>query len=148
MARMLKPERLGSNYLTALAQSGDSVKVDSRTGEPFDPEEDVAIVNEYQVDGVLVRPDLRVNRFQLMPRLSQYYVMDFYSRVLDARIDCVRHLSARIMMGQARAKRSALEAQEEERRKRRGRIHAGVFVDPILYGIPARRYQDECVCRA
>jgi hypothetical protein len=60
MARLLKPEKLGSNFLTALAQYA-SAKVDCRTGEPFAVNEDLAVVNEYQIADVLVQPELRVN---------------------------------------------------------------------------------------
>ena len=113
MARLLKPEKLGSDFLTALAQYA-SAKVDRHTGEPFADDENLAVVNEYQIVDVLVQPELRVNRFQLLSRIGQYYAMDFYSRVLDARIDCIRHLSKTIMMGQVRAKSSAALAQEKE----------------------------------
>ena len=88
MARLLKPEKLGSDFLTALAQYA-SAKVDRHTGEPFADDENLAVVNEYQIVDVLVQPELRVNRFQLLSRIGQYYAMDFYSRVLDARIDCI-----------------------------------------------------------
>jgi hypothetical protein len=119
IARLLKPEKLGSNFLTAFAQYA-SARVDCRTGEPFDANENVAIINEFQIVDLLVQAKLRVNRFQLLSRIGQYYAMDFYSRVLDARIDCVQHLSKRIMMGQVRAKTSAALAQEEENRNAAG----------------------------
>ncbi len=58
--------------------------------------------------------------FQFLSRIGQYYAMDFYSCVLDARIDCFRHLSKRIMMGQVRAKSSVALAQEKEDRMAAG----------------------------
>jgi hypothetical protein len=60
--KALKPEKLGSNYLMALAQYA-STKVDYHTGELFVADEEMAIVNKCQKADVLVQTELRVNHF-------------------------------------------------------------------------------------
>ena len=90
MSRLLRPEKLlNGKYMTAKADYGPYQNVDSRTGEPFHDDADLDEVNLYKVLGVVIHRELRVNRFMLMSRLAQYWVMDFYSRVLDQRMSAV-----------------------------------------------------------
>ena len=56
----------------------------------------------------------------LMSRLAQYWLMDFYSRVLDQRMSAVRKLQGRILMGQNRMRRVNLTQQEEDERREAG----------------------------
>jgi hypothetical protein len=102
MARLLQPEMVGDNYMTASAQYAHEC-MDGRTGEPFEPTTDQSEIDEHQMQGALIFPLLRVNRFMLMmARLSQYWLMDFYSRVLDQRMSIIGKIRNRIMMGQSR----------------------------------------------
>ena len=63
--------------------------VDCRTGEPFAPTELQSDIDEHQLQGVLTRRLLRVNRFMLMARVAQHWLMDLYSRVLDQRMSII-----------------------------------------------------------
>jgi hypothetical protein len=112
-ARLLKPEKHGGKFLTALTLH-PAVKVDSRCGEPFEINEDIDIVENYKISDTLVQGQLHVNRFQILSRVAQYYLMDFTSRLLDARLDIIQHLDRRIMMGQIRAKKAAVIASETD----------------------------------
>jgi hypothetical protein len=89
--RLLKPEKHGARFLTGLTLH-PAVKIDSRCGEPFGINEDVAIVEKYKVSDRLVQGQLYVNRFQILSRVAQYYLMDFTSRFLDARLDIIQTL--------------------------------------------------------
>jgi hypothetical protein len=75
--------------LTAQAQYTPFENIDSHTGEPFAPTEDQCQIEEHHVQDVSIHCLLRVNLFMLMARLSQYWLMDFYSRVLDQRMSIV-----------------------------------------------------------
>jgi len=110
-ARLLKPERHGSKYLTWKALH-PSVKIDGRSGEPFAVNEDVVTVERYKLSDDLVQALLHINRFQLLSRIGQYWFMDFYSRFLDARLDVIQHIDSRIMMGQKRVKKVAALSHE------------------------------------
>ena len=118
MSRLLRPEkRLSGKYMTAEADFGPYQYVDSRTGEPFVHNADLVEVNRYKVPGEVIRREMRVNRFILMSRLAQYWLMDFYSRVLDQQMSAVRKLQGRIMMGQKRQQSvNPTEHEEDERR--------------------------------
>ncbi len=84
MSRLLKPEKgISGNYMTAKADFGPYHFVDSRTGEPFHDDESSVEVNQYKIPGEFISYELRVNRFMLMSRLAQNWLMDFYSSVLD-----------------------------------------------------------------
>jgi len=61
----------------------------------------------------------------LMARLSQYWLMDLYSRVLDQRMSIVGKIKDRIMMGQARQVSNSLNEHEEQ-----DRIAAGYIDEP------------------
>ena len=85
MARLLTPEKSVSGYMTAHAGYAPLQYIDSRTGEPFAPTELQCEVEEHKLQGVLIQHILRVNRFMSLARVAQYWLMDFYSRVLDQR---------------------------------------------------------------
>ncbi len=42
------------------------------------PTEDQSEIEEHQLQGGSMFPRLRVNRFMMMSRLAQYWLMDFY----------------------------------------------------------------------
>ena len=92
MARLLRPEKIDGKYMTATAAHAPYQCIDSRTGEPFTHIEDTSVVQAYQVPDTLIHRSLRVNRFMLMARLAQYWLMDFYSRVLDQKMSIVRKM--------------------------------------------------------
>ena len=72
--------------------------------------------------GEVISRELRVNRFMLMARLAQYWLMDFYSRVLDQRMSVVRKMKTRIMMGQNRQPSDTLTEHEEQDRRAAGYV--------------------------
>jgi hypothetical protein len=59
----------------------------------------------------------------LMARLAQYWLMDFYSQVLDQRMSIIRKIKTRIMMGQTRRISNNLTEHEEQER------HAAGYID-------------------
>jgi len=121
MSRLLKPEKLFiGKYMMAKADHGPYQYVDSRSGEPFLDEAELAEIDQYKVPGEVIHRELRVNRFMLMSRLAQYWVMDFYSRVLDQRMGAVRKLQRRIMMGQSRQRPENVTEHEEDERTAAG----------------------------
>jgi hypothetical protein len=122
MARLLRPEIIRGKYMTATAPQEPYLYVDSRTGEPFTDTEDACVVQSYKVPDVLFNRTLRVNRFMLMARLAQYWLMDFYSRVLDQRMSIVRRMKTRIMMGQSRQSSDTLTEHEEQDRRAAGYV--------------------------
>jgi hypothetical protein len=99
MARLLRPEKIGGQYMTATAAHEPYLCIDSQTGEPFALNEDPLEFDVYQVPDISVQRSLQVNCFMLMARLAQYWLMDFYSRVLDQRMRIVRRMKTQIMMG-------------------------------------------------
>ncbi len=78
MSRLMMPEKLGRDFMTAQAPYGPVEFIDSRTGEAFAPTEDQSEIEENQVQGASTFPHVRVNRFTMMARLAQYWLMDFY----------------------------------------------------------------------
>jgi hypothetical protein len=121
MSRLLKPEKkLHGNFMMARADHGPYECVDSRTGEPFCDEASFDEVNFYKVPDEVIHRELRVNRFMLLSRLAQYWVLDFYSRVLDQRMSAVRKMQGRIMMGQKRQRPVNLTQNEEDDRRAAG----------------------------
>jgi len=58
-----------------------------------------------------------------MARLAQYWLMDFYSRVLDQRISIIGKIRNRIMMGQTRQTSDDLTEHEEQDRCAAGYIY-------------------------
>jgi hypothetical protein len=79
MARMLRPEKIHGEYMAAQARYAPFQCINSCTGELFVPTKDQYQVEEHQLRGVSISRLLRVNRFMLMARLAQYWLMDFYS---------------------------------------------------------------------
>ncbi len=75
------------------------------------------------MQGASIFPHLRVNRFMFMARLDQYWLMDFYSRVLDQRMSIIGKMRTRIMMGQTGQTSDDLTEHEEQDR------HAAGYID-------------------
>ncbi len=96
MSRMLMPEKIGGDFMTAQALYGPFECIDSRTGEEFVPTEDQSQTEEHQVQGVSIRHHLRENCFMLMARLAQDWLMDFYSQILDQRMRIIKKLKLRL----------------------------------------------------
>jgi hypothetical protein len=92
MAMMLRPEKIHGEYMTAQASYTPFQCIDIHTGELFAPTKDQYQVKANQVQGVLIRHLLRVNCFMLMAQLAQYWLMDFYSRVLNQRMSIMRKI--------------------------------------------------------
>ena len=118
MSRLMMPEKLGRDFMTAQAPYGPIECIDSRTGEAFAPTEDQSEIEEHQVQGVSTFPRVRVNRFMKMARLAQY----FYSRVLDQRMSIIGKIRNRILMGQMRQTSDDLTEHEEKDRRAAGYI--------------------------
>jgi uncharacterized protein YacL (UPF0231 family) len=116
MSRLLLPEKLYGEYMTAMAAHAPYQCIDSRTGEPFTLNEDADIIEAYQVPDSLTNRSLRVNRFMLMARLAQYWLMDLYSRILDQRLSTIRKINRRIFMGQDRQTSTTLTEHEGQDR--------------------------------
>ncbi len=55
MSRLLRPEKIGVNFMTAQAMYAPFECIDSRTGEEFVPTEDPSHIDEHQVQGVSIR---------------------------------------------------------------------------------------------
>jgi hypothetical protein len=79
MSRLMMPEKLGRDFMTAQARYAPIECIDSRTGQAFapTPTEDQSKIEEHQVQGASIFPRVRVNRFMMMARLAQYWLMDF-----------------------------------------------------------------------
>ena len=86
MWRLLMPEKYGSEYMTAMAVGPPFEILDSQTGYLFLPNQNSSKTEEHQTEGIAVCRTLRTNRFMLMSRVAQYWLMDFYSRVCDQRL--------------------------------------------------------------
>jgi hypothetical protein len=125
MSRLLRPEKIDGDYMTARAAHAPYQCIDSRTGEPFTHIDDADVIQTYQVPDTLINRSLRVNRFMLMARLAQYWLMDLYSRILDQRLSAVRNMNTRIMMGQNRRASDTLTEHEEQ-----DRLAAGYVDEP------------------
>ena len=68
--------KIDCEYMTARAAHATYQRIDSRTGEPFTLNKDADIIETYQVPDTLTNHSLCVNRFMLMARLTQYWLMD------------------------------------------------------------------------
>jgi hypothetical protein len=79
--------------MTARAVHAPYQRIDSRTGEPFTHIKDADVVQAYQLPDTLINRSLRVNRFMLMARLAQYWLMDLYLRILDQKLSTVRNMN-------------------------------------------------------
>ncbi len=84
------------------------------------PTEDPSQLDKHQVQGVSIRHCLRVNRFMLIARLAQYWLIDFYSRVLDQRMGIIGKIKTWIMMGQTGKTNDALTEHKEQDRHAAG----------------------------
>jgi hypothetical protein len=122
MSRLMMPEQNGRAFMTAQALYAPIECVDSRTGQAFAPTEDQSEIEEHQVQGGSIFPHLRVNCFMMMSRLAQYWLIDFYSRVLDQRMSIIGKIRNRIMMGQMRQTSDDLTEHEEQNRRAAGYI--------------------------
>jgi len=79
--------------------------------------------SQHQVQGASIFPRVRVNCFMLMAsRLAQYWLMDFYSRVLDQRKSIIGKIRNMILMGQTRQTSDDLTEHEEQDRRAAGFI--------------------------
>jgi hypothetical protein len=65
---------------------------------------------------------VRVNCFMMMARLAQYWLMNFYSRLLDQRMSIIGKIRNRILMGQMRQTSDDLTEHEEQDRRAAGYI--------------------------
>ena len=102
--------------MTAQAPYAPIECIDSSTGEAFAPTEDQSEIEEHQVQGASIFPCVRVNRFMMMARLAQYWIMDFDSRVLDQRMSIIGKIRNRILMGQMRQTSDDLTVHEDQDR--------------------------------
>jgi hypothetical protein len=123
MAKMLRPEKIHGEYMTAQASYPPFQCIDICTGELFAPTKDQCQVKANRVPDVLIRHFLQVHCFMLMARLAQYWLMDFYSRVLDQRMSIIWKIKTQIMMGQTRQISDNLTKHEEQDR------HAAGYID-------------------
>ncbi len=75
MARMLMPEKIGRKYMTEPARYYSETQIiDSHIGEPFASDGDVDQVDQHGMQ-ITTCQFLRVNRFILMFRLAQYWLL-------------------------------------------------------------------------
>ena len=102
--------------MTAHAGYAPLQYIDGRTGELFASTEVQSEVEEHKLQDVLIRRILRVNRFMLLAMVAQYWLMDFYSRVLDQKMSIIGKMRNRIMMGQVRQISDNLNEHEEQDR--------------------------------
>jgi hypothetical protein len=96
------PEKYGSEYMTAMAVGPPFEILDSQTGYPFLMNQNHSKIKEHQIEGIAVCRTLRTNRFMLMSRVAQYWLMDFDSRVCDQSLSIIGNMRNQIMMGQTR----------------------------------------------
>ena len=89
MAKMLRPEKIYGEYMTAQASYAPFQCIDICTGELFAPTKYQCQVEANRVPDVLICHLLRVNHVMLMAQLAQYWLMDFYLRVLDQRMSII-----------------------------------------------------------
>jgi hypothetical protein len=122
MAMMLRPEKIHDEHMTAQASYAPFQCIDIHMGELFAPTKDQCQVEANRVRGVSIRCLLRVNCFMLMAQLAQYWLMDFYLRVLDQRMSIIRKIKTWIMMGQTRQTSNTLTKHEEQDRCATGYI--------------------------
>ncbi len=133
VAKMLRPEKIHGEYMTAQASYPPFQCIDIRTGELFAPTKDQCQVKANRVPDVSNCHLLRVNRFMLMAQLAQYWLMDFYLRVLDQRMSIIRKIKTRIMMGQTRQISDDLTEHEEQDR------HAAGYIDEPKNVVPPKQ---------
>ena len=127
MARILRPEHdSNGNFMTAIAPNIPQSPIDSRSGDTFSDDADELEIAEFSIPNVLVPSRLIVNRFSRMARVAEFWICDMFSRQIDQRMDTIRNLESRIMMGQSRSQRQVIAISEEEELER----DAAGFNDP------------------
>ncbi len=114
MARLMRPEKSVSEYMTAHAGYVTHQCIDSHTGELVALTELQSQVEEHKLQGISIRCILRVNRFMLLARVTRYWLMDFYLRVLDQRMSIIGKMRNWIMMGQTRQISDKVNENEEQ----------------------------------
>jgi hypothetical protein len=101
--------------------------IDSRIGEPFASDEDVDQVDKHAMQ-LSTCQFLRVNRFMLMFKLAQYWLLDFLPRICDQRLSIIGQIRDQIMMGQPRQRRNTYSVEDDfEEEEKRG---AGYIDEP------------------
>jgi hypothetical protein len=119
MSRLLMPEKIGAKYMIALAKYEGVDIIDRHTGERSVRNSD-DIENMEEIYGKRYLR-ININRFMMMSRLAQYWVLNFFSRIRDQRLSVIDQLRDRIMMGQQRQKRRIYNVAEDiEIEERRG----------------------------
>jgi hypothetical protein len=91
-ARFLMPEKIGRNYMTALARYSETQIMDSLMGEPFASDEAVNQVHQHGTP-IIIHQRLRVIWFMLMERLAQYWLLEFFSQIHDQRLSIIDQMS-------------------------------------------------------
>jgi hypothetical protein len=111
MAKMLRPEKIHGQWLTAPVRHSDNRQViDCCTGKPFETDEDI---DQEEQHCIITCQHLRVNRFMLMDKLAQYWLLDVFSRICDQRLSIIEQMRDCIMMGQPWQKRKRYSANED-----------------------------------
>jgi hypothetical protein len=77
ITRMLRPEKINGEYMTALSEDYKLQIIDSCTGQPFASDEDVCQMELHGMS-IILRQHLRVNWIMMMERLAQYWLLDIY----------------------------------------------------------------------
>jgi hypothetical protein len=114
IARLLHPEKIMGKYMTAEATHSPYLNVDSRTGLQFPDDAPIVDIETHSVPDATIRRTLIVNRFMKMCRLASYWMLDTYSRLLDQRLNAVKILRNRIMMGGTRMNNARPPVTQEE----------------------------------
>jgi hypothetical protein len=122
MAMMLRPEKIHGEYVTAQATYAPFQCIDICTREVFASTKDQCQVKANRVPDVSIRCLLIVNCYMLMARLAQYWLIDFYLRVLDQRMSIIRKITTWIMIGQTMQISDNLTEHEEQDRCAAGYI--------------------------
>jgi hypothetical protein len=117
MAKMLRPEKIHGEYMTAQASYPPFQCIGIHTGELFAPTKDQCQVEANRVPDVSICRLLRVNHFMSMAWLAQHWLMDFYLQVLDQKMSIIRKIKTWIMMGQTRQISNNLTKHEEQDRR-------------------------------
>jgi hypothetical protein len=117
MAKMLRPEKIHGEYMTAQASYPPFQCIDIPTGELFAPTKDQCQVEANRVPDVLICCLLRVNCFMLMARLAQNWLMDFHLQDLDQRMSIIWKIKTQIMMGHTMQISDNLTKHEEQDRR-------------------------------
>ena len=114
IARLLHPEKIMGKYMTAEATHSPYLNVDSRTGLQFPDDAPIVDIETHSVPDATIRRTLIVNRFMKMCRLASYWMLDTYSRLLDQRLNAIKILRNRIMMGGTRMNNARPPVTQEE----------------------------------